>query len=124
MCIVVLPTLVRGCWLYSGSAEALLPAAGAACALRVEPELGDWSCWKLWMDKNDFLRHRQGENEVQLRAGQHSAIPPGHPHNLKEDPKNEDVSVLCKKVWSTTSLRRTWGLIKKPSTKAEGLISN
>ncbi len=67
------------------SAEALLPAAGAVCALRFEPEPGDWSCWKLWMDNNDFLRHRQGGPEVHLRAGQHKANPPGHPHNVEEN---------------------------------------
>ncbi len=37
------------------------------------------------MDKNDFLRHRQGGSEVQLRAGQRSANLPGHPHNLEEN---------------------------------------
>ena len=67
------------------SAEALLTVAGAACALRFEPELGDWSCRELWMDKNNFRRHRQGGPEVQLRAGQRSANPPGHPHNLEEN---------------------------------------
>jgi hypothetical protein len=67
------------------SAEALLPVAGAACALRFEPELGDWSYWKLWMDKNDFLRHHQEGPEIQLRAGQRSANPPSHPHNLEEN---------------------------------------
>ena len=87
MHIVVFPTLVGCCWLYV-SAEALLQAAGAACALRFEPELGDWSCWKLWVDKNDFLRHRQEELEVQLRAGQRSANLPGHPHNLEESQKS------------------------------------
>ncbi len=65
------------------SAEALLPVAGVACALRFEPELGDWSCWKLWMDKNDFLSHRQEGQEIQLRAGQRSADLPGHSHNLE-----------------------------------------
>ncbi len=84
MYIVVLPTRVRGCWLYVG-AEALLPVGGVACGLMFEPELGDWSCWKLWMDKNDFLRHHQEGPEVQLRAGQCSANPPGHPHNLEEN---------------------------------------
>ncbi len=69
------------------SAEALLPVAGAACALRFEPELGDWSCWKLWMDKNDSLHHREGGPEVQLRAGQLSENPPGHPYNLEENNK-------------------------------------
>ena len=77
------------------SAEALLPVAGAACALRFEPELRDWSCWKLWMDKNDFLRHRQEELEVQLRAGQRRANPPGHPHNLEENQKKQVFKVLC-----------------------------
>lgn len=36
------------------------------------------------MDKNDFLRHRQEEPEVQFRAGQRSANPPRHPHNLED----------------------------------------
>jgi len=67
------------------SAEALLPAAGAACALRFEAEPGVWSYWKLWMDNNDFLRHRQEGPEVQLRAGQRKANLPGHPHNLEEN---------------------------------------
>jgi len=54
-------------------------------AVRFEPELGDWSCWKLWMDKNDFLSHRQEGPEIQFRAGQRSADLPGHPHNLEEN---------------------------------------
>ncbi len=36
------------------------------------------------MDNNDFLRHRQGGPEIQLRAGPRSATPLGHPHNLGE----------------------------------------
>ncbi len=82
MYIVVLPTLVRGCWLY---VECGSSASGRRRSLRLELEPGDWSCWKLWMDKNDFLRHRQEGPEVQLRAGQRSANPPGHPHNLEEN---------------------------------------
>ena len=39
------------------------------------------------MDKTDFLRHRQGGLEVQLRAGQRSANPPGPPNNLEENQK-------------------------------------
>ena len=35
--------------------------------------------------QNDFLRHRQGGPEVQLRAGQRRANPPVHPHNLEEN---------------------------------------
>jgi hypothetical protein len=53
----------EGLLIVCGSVEALLPVAGVACALMFEPELGDWSCWKLWMDKNDFLRHRPGEDQ-------------------------------------------------------------
>ncbi len=70
----------EGLLVVCGSAEVLLPAAGATCALRVEPELGDWSYWKLWRDKNDFLRHHQGdqkfsferENTAQIRQVTHT----------------------------------------------------
>jgi len=54
----------------------------SALTLRFEAESGDGSCWKLWMDNNDVLRHRQEGQEVQLRAGERKANPPGHPHNL------------------------------------------
>ena len=48
------------------SAEALLPVAGCARALRFEPELGDWSCWKLWMDKTTSSVIARGDQKFSL----------------------------------------------------------
>ena len=87
------------------SAEALLPVVGAAYALRFEPELGDWSSWKLWMETNGFLRRHQGGPEVQLQAGKRSANLQGHPHNLEEnyyckDDAGKSFSWLRSRSWS------------------------
>jgi len=88
------------------SAEALLPVAGAACALRFEYELGDWSPWKLWMYKNDFLRHRQGGLEVQLRAGQRSVNPLGRPPDLEETE-----TLTFRDGWESSPLTRIQALV-------------
>ncbi len=60
------------------------------------------------MENNDVLRHRQEGQEVQLRAGERKANPPGHPHNLGEsllkrcweqvhDPINRSSAGVCEK---------------------------
>jgi len=56
------------------SAEALLPVVGATCALRFEPEHGDWSCWKLWMEKTTSYVITRGNQKFSFERGDAAQI--------------------------------------------------